>query len=239
MANVFLGKRYDAVSFDCYGTLIDWDAGASAFFQDWSASRNVPFDGNTGLSKFAQAQYRHQQSRPFKGYRQVLADAFADMAIELGISVDRADLDAFAASVGTWPAFNDTVASLRSLKAHGCHLAVLSNVDTASFEQTHLWLEHQIDTIVTAEMAGAYKPDLRMFETLLSALNGQGISPQQILHVAQSRFHDVAPANEIGLDVVWIDRRHGQPGSGITIASPAEPMARFNNLADCVDTFTA
>ena len=239
MTSLFLGKHYGAVSFDCYGTLIDWDAGAGAFFQDWAVSRNVPFDRSTVLSAFARAQYRHQQSRPFKGYRQVLADAFADMAAELGVSADRGDLDAFAASVGTWPAFNDTVESMRILKTRGCHLAVLSNVDTASFEPTHLRLESQIDTVVTADAAGAYKPDLQMFETLLSALNGQGISSAQILHVAQSRFHDVAPANEIGLDVVWIDRRHGLPGSGITIASHAKPLTRFNNLADFVDAFTA
>ncbi len=224
-------SRYTAISFDCYGTLIDWDSGAGAFFAEWMGQARLGGADVDVLEIFAQAQYAHQSTRPFKPYPDVLADAFGDVAQLIGKRSDKSEAFAFAQSVGTWAPFADTVDSLRRLKELGFHLAVLSNVDDISFTTTHARLGNLIDTAVTTEMVGTYKPDPAMFDALFAALGTKGIGRGQLLHVAQSRFHDVAPANAIGLDVVWIDRRHGRSGTGISMASDAEPMGRFESLA--------
>ena len=229
-----LRKNIRAVSFDCYGTLIDWDSGVTAFYDAWTGDRTTAPQASDFLAAFARAQRQHQQASPHKSYRQVLADGFADASGELGIAFSDADVASFASSAGTWPPFPDTIAALRALKDMGLHLAVISNVDDASFAETHTRLENLIDTVVTAEMAGAYKPDLAMFDALFAALGAKGIARGELLHSAQSRYHDIAPAAELGLDAVWIDRRHGRTGSGITVASDAEPIARYESLAEFV-----
>jgi len=229
--------KYHAISFDCYGTLIDWDTGVSRFIDAWAHRCGIVLPDNTALQAFAQAQYRHQRSLPHKNYRTVLRDAFADMADVLNTTVDQATLDEFARSAGTWPPFPDTLAALRTLKARSCHLAVVSNVDTASFAETHKRLGGLIDTVVTAEDVEAYKPDLIMFDTLFASLRAKGISRQHILHVAQSKFHDVAPANALGLEVVWISRQRTPTQSGITMPSDAEPAARFDSLESFAQAF--
>lgn len=232
-------SRYAAISFDCYGTLIDWDTGAAQQFQN-RLSRTGTADCDADLLHiFAKHQYAQQCLRPFKPYREVLADAFLETARTVGKRTDKGEADRFAASIGRWRPFADTVESLQELKALGLHLAVVSNVDNASFAETHTHLGNLIDTVVTAEMVGTYKPDTAMFDALFSALDAKGIRRDALLHVAQSRFHDVAPGNALGLDVVWIDRRHGRTGSGITIASDAQPAARFESLADFVTAFRA
>ena len=232
-------SRYVAISFDCYGTLIDWDTGAAEQFQDW-LNRIGSAESGTGLLQvFAKQQYAQQCVRPFKPYREVLAEAFLETARIIGKRSDNSEANRFAASVGRWRPFADTVESLQELKALGIHLAIVSNVDNASFAETHAHLGTLIDTVVTAEMVGTYKPDTAMFAALFSALEAKGLRRDALLHVAQSRFHDVAPANALGLDVVWIDRRQGRAGSGITIASDARPAARFESLSEFVAAFRA
>lgn len=225
-------ERYDAVTFDCYGTLIDWDTGVANFLGPWAVKTGFPGTVSDLLGKFGEYQRKNQGIKPFKNYRIVIRDALASAVTELGGAISDDDLDAFASSVETWPAFPDTVDGLRHLKASGLHIGVLSNVDSLSFEASHVRLGGLVDTIVTAEMVEAYKPDLEMFHTLFAALKAKGIRQDRILHLAQSRFHDVAPGNEIGLDVIWIDRRFGRPGHGVTIESDAEPKLRFSNLAE-------
>lgn len=223
--------KYDAISFDCYGTLIDWDTGVAEFISACGSS----LEDGLAITAFAQAQYRHQRAQPHKHYRDVLHDAFADMAAQFSIKADPAVVENFACSVGTWPPFPDTLPALRALKARKFHLAVLSNIDNTSFAATHKHLEHRIDTTVTAETVRAYKPDIAMFDALFAALEAKNVARERLLHVAQSRFHDVAPANALGLDVVWIDRGSGRAGAGITVASDARSMARFESLSDFVN----
>lgn len=230
-------ERYDAISFDCYGTLIDWDTGVSAFIKTWAPNAGVQAPDQTALHLFAQAQYLHQRSSPHKHYRRVLRDALADMAHALGLAADDAVLDDFAGSAGAWPPFPDTLAALRALKAQGVHLAVVSNIDNVSFSETHRHLGGLIDTVITAEAVQAYKPDIAMFDSLFAALREKNIHRDRILHVAQSRFHDIAPANELGLDVVWIDRQGTRSRSGIVVPSDAEPMVRFDSLEDFAHAF--
>ncbi|MCY3673017.1 MAG: HAD-IA family hydrolase [Alphaproteobacteria bacterium] len=228
--------RYDAITFDCYGTLIDWDTGVANTFGPWAVKTGFAGSIADLVERFARHQRERQIVRPALNYRDVIRQAFEGAAGDLGGFVSDEDLAAFSRSVGTWPCFPDTIDALRNLKARGFHLGVVSNVDNASFEDTHKRLGGMIDTVVTAETVGAYKPDLKMFEALFSALAARGIARKRILHVAQSRFHDVAPGNELGLDVVWIDRQHGRPGKGITIPSDARPLIRFDSLETMVDS---
>jgi len=223
-------KDYDAVTFDCYGTLIDWDTGIANFLGPWAVNSDFPDTVANLMATFAERQYENQRARPFKNYRQVLEDALAEAVDALGGRIDAEDLSAFSQAVANWPAFVDTVDALRHLKRHGLHLGILSNVDADLFELSHPFLGGLIDTAVTADMVQAYKPALVMFEALFAALDKKNIEQDRILHVAQSRFHDVAPGNRIGLNTVWIDRRHGRPGNGVTIHDDSTPFARFNNL---------
>lgn len=238
-ADALRAADYDAVTFDCYGTLIDWDTGLADQLGPWAVRSDFPATVAELIARFALRQRSHQARRPVAGYRDVLRAALAEGVAELGGTLSQEDLDAFAAGVGAWPAFPDSIDALRRLKQHGKHLGVLSNVDDASFDLTRRRLGDLVDTAVTAEQVGAYKPDPAMFEALFEALAARGIAPGRTLHVAQSRFHDVAPGRALGLDVVWIDRRHGRPGEGVTVPSEAEPIARFTSLEDFVAAFTA
>jgi 2-haloacid dehalogenase len=223
---------YKAITFDCFGTLIDWDTGVANFLGPWAVRTGFAGTVADVIGLFAKHQYTNQRIRPFKNYRDVIRDAMAAAVSDLRDTISSQELDTFAEHVGDWPAFADTVDSLRHFKSLGLHLGVVSNVDNASFADTHVRLGGLIDTVVTAEMVGAYKPDLQMFGTLFSELAKKGIAKSEVLHLARSRFHDVAPGNEIGLDVVWIDRRHGRAGKGVTVPADAEPMARFVSLED-------
>ena len=227
-------ESYDAVSFDCYGTLIDWDVGVANLLGPWAVRHGIEADCGTLLQAFAEAQFRHQQAAPFKIYREVLRQAFLDVANGFGVEPTESERELFARTVGTWPSFLDSLDALRWLKAKGLHLAVVSNVDNASFAETSSRLGGLIDTAVTAETVQAYKPDPRMFAALIDRLGQAGIRPERCLHVAQSRFHDVAPGRAAGLEVIWVDRRAGRPGRGITIESEARPSHRVASLAELI-----
>ena len=219
----------EAVTFDCYGTLVDWDTGVAAFVAEWRARTAAAFDTDSFIGAFADAQRRHQDMRPFKPYRRVLADSFVEAAKNHGIEATEADARAFAASAGGWPPFPDTVAALGKL-AGTCVLGVMSNIDEESFAETHAALGGLIDEVVTADAVRSYKPGLSHFHAMFERLAARGIGRGNILHAAQSRYHDIEPARVLGLTSVWVDRRHGRPGRGITVAAEAEPDYRVTSL---------
>lgn len=228
---------YDAITFDCYGTLIDWDTGvANVIGPRLCGHARGAFVART-VTAFAKAQNVHQQLRPILNYRDILARALLEAGEQAGTLIDDSLASDFSQSVGDWPAFPDTLDSLLRLKSAGYLLGVASNVDRDSFAETHLRLGGLIDVAVTAEDSGAYKPDLKMFEVLFDALVGQGIKRNRILHVAQSHHHDVVPGNTIGLDVVWIDRRAHRPGAGVTIPDNGTPVARYESLESFCNDF--
>lgn len=229
--------RYRAVTFDCYGTLIDWDRGLGEQLAPRFRAAGVTLDTPELLGRFADAQYRQQRLRPAKEYRQVVADAIAELATGLGVELSALDRATVVDSIGRWPPFADTLDALRALKARGLVLGVVSNVDAISFARTHRLLDDLLDVVVTADAVGAYKPDREMFEALLAACAERGIERGAILHAAQSRFHDIAPAAALGLDAVWVDRRAGRPGRGVTLPSDVEATVRVESLAALVALF--
>jgi len=227
-------KTFRAITFDCYGTLIDWDRGAGAVLGPWASRAGIAAYIDTLLGDFAEAQARNEAMRPFKSYRTVLHDAFVETARAHGVEPDEEAARGFAGSVGSWPAFPDTLAALVRLKADHL-LGVVSNVDELSFAETHGLLGEQIDEVVTADMVQSYKPGLAHFETMLARLSARGIRRDDILHVAQSRFHDIEPARQMGITSVLVDRRAGLPGRGITMPSEATPDYRVVSMAEAAD----
>lgn len=220
-------QKYTVLSFDCYGTLIDWDAGLAG-----QLKRIAPdLDADELLQRYAVFEAEIEHESPTMLYRNVVATA----ATKLAESLDREIPEALAAdiggSVGEWPPFPDSVAALAALKDH-CTLVVLSNVDRTSFAGSSAQLGDPFDTLISAEDVGSYKPSHRNFEALLAHIDALGIDRSAHLHVAQSLFHDHAPAKELGIDSVWINRRQGKTSEGASGPSlDVVPDAEFPDMA--------
>jgi 2-haloacid dehalogenase len=226
-------SRFKLVTFDCYGTLIDWESGIANVVRPWLAGLPSPVPADLVLSAFALMQAKHQQTRPTLLYREVLRRTWHDIEGTFGWPHDTQRAEAFGDSVPTWPPFPDTVAALRFL-AGRYQLAILSNVDNQSLTETLKRLEVPFAFTVTAEDVGAYKPAMPHFEAMLAKARDLGIARDQILHVAQSQHHDIVPGRQLGLTTVWVNRRHGKPGSGATLATQAEPDLTVTSLAELV-----
>jgi 2-haloalkanoic acid dehalogenase type II len=173
-------------------------------------------------------------------YAALLAEVHGQLAADWGVAPDSAENARFGDSIRDWPPFPDTVAALQVLKQH-FRLVILSNVDRGSFQASNQRLAVAFDAIYTAQDVGSYKPDLRNFHYMLEKLAGQGIEKTDILHVAQSLFHDHAPANAVGLPSIWIDRRHESGGWGATapVSADVRYEARFTSLMGLADAVRA
>jgi 2-haloacid dehalogenase len=201
------------LSFDCYGTLIDWEAGIINAVSALIPGRTL--DADRILEAYGAAEARIERDSPSLRYSTLVGRAYARLVDELGLPFTEAAAACFAASIGDWPPFGDTQAALASL-ADRFRLVVLSNVDRESFAKTEARLGTQFFRVFTAEDIGSYKPDLRNFHYMLDRLRAGGIELPQIVHVAQSLYHDIGPARAVGLRTVWVDRRRGRAGSGAT-----------------------
>lgn len=210
---------FRALSFDCYGTLIDWETGIATALQPLAARAAQPISRDAALAAFARHEAHLQSTQPTMLYHDLLAAVHAAVARDWNVPPNAGADQRFAAAIADWPAFPDTVAALHALKRH-FRLAILSNVDHRGFRSSAVRLDTRFDLVCTAEDVGSYKPAARNFEFLLAGYRAQGIAPNEILHVAQSLFHDHAPANAAGLASAWIDRRQGAAGWGATSAPP-------------------
>jgi 2-haloacid dehalogenase len=222
---------YSVLSFDCYGTLIDWETGIARALGPWLEQAGVRASREEILAAFADAEAPQQAATPDLLYPELLAGVHGALAARFGVPPDPRAARAFGASIGDWPAFPDSAPALGYLKQH-YRLLILSNVDRASFSQSQEKLGVAFDAVYTAQDIGSYKPDPRNFEYLLARLAEQGIAPQQILHTAESLHHDHIPAKRFGLATCWIHRRAGQAGHGATRPPEVEvrPDFRFPTL---------
>jgi 2-haloacid dehalogenase len=227
---------FKVLSFDCYGTLIDWESGILTALRPLLARAGVTSDGDSILAEFAALESAQQAATPDVPYAELLGVVHARLAARWGAPDDAAESARFGASIGDWPPFPDTVAALAALQSR-YRLVILSNVDRMSFQATNRRLGVTFHAIHTAQDIGSYKPDLRNFRYLIDRLAEDGFLQEDILHVAQSLFHDHAPANAIGLASAWIDRRRGAEGWGATAAPPdgVRYDFRFETLADLAD----
>ena len=218
--------QVDALTFDCYGTLIDWETGLTDAFRPILDAHEIDADGDDVLVSYA----RHEaaaEAGPFLPYRDVLAAGLRGVAAELGLTPTDDEVAAFSGSVVDWPAFPDSVDALARLKRR-FRLGVITNCDDDLFAASNRRLAVEFDWIVTAQQVGSYKPDEANFQVAFERL---GLPRDRIVHVAQSLFHDHVPAKRLGLTTVWIDRRHDRPGSGATPPADARPDARFPDMA--------
>jgi len=225
---------FNALSFDCYGTLIDWETGLLEALKPLRDRSGVSDDDL--LTAYGEAEHEVEVEHPGLIYSQLLEKVHATLCRRLGVAEDRDEAAKLGASVGDWPAFADSPDALRYLKQH-FKLVILSNVDRASFAGSNRRLGVEFDHIFTAQDIGSYKPDPRNFEYLVARLDEAGIAKSELLHVAQSLYHDHVPANRMGIASAWIDRRHDKPGGGATVLP--EPMPhfdfRFTSMAELAD----
>jgi len=227
-------SRFEVLTFDCYGTLIDWEAGILAALRPGLAARGVSAADEDLLERYA----RHEaviEAGPYLRYRDVLARAMRGVCGELGVEPTAAEAAAFGDSVGAWPAFPDSPAALAAL-ARRYRLGVITNCDDDLFAASNRRLGVTFDWVITAQEVGSYKPSHRNFEVAFERI---GVPRERILHVAQSLFHDHVPAKALGLATAWIDRRHDRPGSGATPPASAVPDLAVPDLATFADLATA
>ncbi len=214
-----MSPAFEVVTFDCYGTLVDWESGIStAFARLWkSAGRAV--DSQRIVQLHAEIEPQVQAER-FRTYREVLDETAARITQRLGVEVPPGLSSFLSRSLERWPPFEDSREALAKLAAAGFRLGILSNVDNDLLAATRRRLGVEFDLLVTAEQVGSYKPSPGHFLEARRRIGGKSW-----LHVAQSFYHDIAPAQELGIPAVWINRK-GEP-----LAEGLSPLAVFRDLA--------
>ncbi|MGF6372244.1 2-haloacid dehalogenase [Paraburkholderia sp. RAU6.4a] len=227
---------FDTLTFDCYGTLIDWESGILEGLRPLLERARTPLTRDEVLEAHARHESSQQNFTPAKRYQELLPIVYKRMAEEWGLPYTHEECVAYGQSIRNWPAFADSALALQYLKKH-YKLVILSNIDNESFTFSNARLQVEFDAIITAEDVGSYKPSPRNFEYMLQKLDQRGIKKEKILHTAESLFHDHKPANEFGLASCWIYRRHSQPGFGATMNPGSQPDIdfRFDSMADFVD----
>jgi 2-haloacid dehalogenase len=217
--------RFEVLTFDCYGTLIDWETGLLSAMRRALGLAAAGRSDDELLGRFAAIE--HEAEVPYRPYREVLALCLRRIGEALGVPVSDAQAAAFGGSVGDWPPFPDSAAGLRRL-ATRFRLSVITNCDDDLFARSEARLGVRFAPVVTAQQVGSYKPDLRNFHVAHERI---GVPRARILHVAQSLFHDHVPAKALGMTTVWIDRRAGKGGGGATPPADATPDAVYPDLA--------
>ncbi|MEL6287187.1 MAG: haloacid dehalogenase type II [Pseudomonadota bacterium] len=231
---------FTTLTFDCYGTLIDWESGMIENLAALVAKADRALERDDILDAHGRHEHAQQAETPTMNYRALLATVYMRLAAEWHVPIDNAAAAAYGNSVGSWPAFPDSAEALAYLKQH-FKLVILSNVDRASFAESNARLGVTFDHIVTAEDVGSYKPAIRNFDHMLRELDAAGIAKTDILHTAESLFHDHTPANSVGLATAWIHRRHAVKGSGATrpVADMPSIDFRFTSMQALADAHRA
>ncbi len=217
--------RFTHLTFDCYGTLIDWERGILAALRPVLDRHGVTIADDDALALYGELESAAERA-PYRPYRDLLVSVMDGVGERLGFVPSADERTALASSVGDWPPFSDTVEALRALSSR-FRLVILSNIDDDLFALSARRLGVDFAAVITAQQVGSYKPDPRNFHALLARLD---TAPDRVLHVAQSLFHDIAPANALGLTTVWINRRHDRPGSGATPPATARPDVEVPDL---------
>ena len=233
-------RDFKALTFDCYGTLIDWESGMVKALEPLTSRVKRPLSRDDILEAHARHESSQQTTTPAMRYSDVLAVVYKRLAEEWGVSAPLSECKTYGGSIKDWPAFPDTVDALQYLKQH-YKLVILSNIDNESFMHSNARLKVEFDAIYTAEDIGSYKPSPRNFEYMLSKLATLKVDKGDILHTAESLFHDHVPANQFGLASCWIHRRHAASGFGATMAPSLMPRHdfRFTSMGEMAEAHRA
>ncbi len=202
-------SRFTTISFDCYGTLIDWEAGILPTLRAVLANHGQALPDAAILEFYGEFEAL-AESGPYQSYRDVLQSVVRAFADRLHFEATPAEIRSLHESVPAWLPFPDTVAALRELQEQ-YQLVVISNIDNDLFAETRKNLGVEFDGVITAEQARSYKPSINNFQMALCTL---GLSPDRLLHAAQSVYHDVVPARSLGISTVWVNRKSARPGIG-------------------------
>jgi 2-haloacid dehalogenase len=219
--------RFEVLTFDCYGTLIDWETGILSAIHRILSGHDQKLDDATLLKLYGDFELLSEQGE-FHPYREVLRSVVRRFGAELAFTPSAEETDILPDSLATWKPWPDTVAALRELKSK-FRLAILSNVDDDLFAATRPQLGVEFDDVITAQQARAYKPSLKLFELALSRINTPA---HRVLHVGQSIYHDVVPAQALGLATVWVNRPSARPGVGAVKSAEAKPDFTVSSLGE-------
>lgn len=223
-------SEFDCLSFDCYGTLIDWESGILAALRPVLAAHGCDLGGEALLELYGNLEAQ-AEAGGYRRYRDILRLVTQSIASRLSFALREDELGVLPESLKNWPPFPDTVEALRRLQSR-YRLAIVSNTDDDLIAETAKTLEVPFDFVITAEQVRSYKPSHRNFELALDRI---GLPKQRILHCAQSLFHDIVPARELGIANVWVNRRAGKAGSGATHPAEAEPDLTVTSLRELAD----
>lgn len=231
--------RFDGfrvLTFDCYGTLIDWEAGILEVLRPWITRAGISVSDAEILGAFGEAESAAEHDLPTAIYPEILRSTHSRIAKYFRVPTDSAAAESLGMSVGDWPAFADTSDALKRLQRR-FKLIVVSNVDRESFARTQKLLGIKFDAVVTAEEVGAYKPDAKMFLRALEVAKTFGAERENILHVAQSLHHDHVPAKSFGLKTVWVRRpsKAGEFGATKDPGVDVEPDLVVRSMKELVD----
>ena len=218
-------SRFTTISFDCYGTLIDWESGILPVLRAVLANHGQSLPDAAILELYGEFE-AEAESGPYRSYREVLESVVRAFAERFHFQASSSEIHSLHESVHAWLPFPDTVPALRELQRR-YKLTVISNIDDDLFAKTRKHLGVEFDGVITAEQARSYKPSLDNFRLALRKL---ALSPDRLLHAAQSVYHDVVPARSLGISTVWVNRRSARPGIGAVRASAALPSEQQADL---------
>ncbi len=228
---MFSFKDFDALSFDVYGTILNWEPELAAFLGEWANASGKSVDHADLLSAYDRIRQPLQEHRPAWRYPEVLRRTLQQLGTEFGMATPPELLEQFSGIAATHKPFPDSKNALDEFRSMGLKLAALSNIDDASFAKVTASADIRFDVVVTAQRVGAYKPDHAHFWAALSDLQALDIPMERVLHVAQSRRADIVVANAIGLKSVWVNRPahiFGRAGGG---AETCKPHREVDSLA--------
>ena len=220
-------SRFEILTFDCYGTLINWEDGILGCLRRILATHGQQIDDATILRLYGDFEAKAEQGE-YRSYREVLNSVVRRFGKQFGFAPCEEQVRSLAESLKEWKPWPDTVEALRLLKSR-FRLAIISNVDDDLFAATRPQLAVEFSQIVTAQQARAYKPSLKIFELALSRI---GVPAHRILHVGQSLYHDVIPAQSLGMATVWVNRPSARKGVGAVKAAEAQPELQVITVAE-------
>lgn len=220
-------SRFRVITFDCYGTLIDWETGILGAIRPVLTAHGAALTDPEILRLYGELEAEAESSR-YQPYREILREVVRGFGARLGFHASEEEQQSLPNSLANWKPFPDTVAALRRLKSH-LKLGIISNVDDDLFAASARHLEVKFDFVTTAGQARAYKPSQEIFRL---AQGKMGISPEHWLHAGQSIYHDVIPAKALGIPTAWVNRPSLRPGVGAVKQASSEPDVTVSSLAE-------
>ena len=232
-------REFKILTFDVVGTLIDFEAGILDYVRPIAQRAGVQLDDETILHSYGKAEGIEHERTPGLPFPPMMAPAYRTMAAELGLPADEATVEGFRLSIPAWPAFPDTVDALKRLRTR-YRLVAMTNSDNWALGHFARTMEHPFDDLVTAEDVGTCKPDPQFFAYARGRQSSHGYKLEDYLHVAQSQYHDIGVARQLGYRTCWIERRMGKEGFGgspapAVVTRPDYHFESLVKLADAVD----